>query len=208
MVQNTGILILCFLAGHVLRVSASYNECEAKEFGKCNQVFTDVFQKADKNQNVVDIYCKALKVRVECMASNTECVGEAIDLMRFAFLQHVTLDTTLGTCTNFDLEPLRKLVHANEKYHTMIAGLKDLEKDHFQPCAAKKNVYCASRFAEELKSGAKLCHALPNFFKCYESKTLVCDDKIYKDFVVDVIRTDSELKEFVKKFPNAMPGCS
>lgn len=36
------------------------------------------------------------------------------------------------------------------------------------------------------QSGGKLCQTLPNVFKCYESKTMDCDDEMYKDYIADV----------------------
>ncbi|XP_031560563.1 uncharacterized protein LOC116296649 [Actinia tenebrosa] len=208
MVQKTACMILCLLAGQVFAVTAtSYNQCEVQEISKCDRVFTNTIRNADESQTLIDIYCNTYKVAgVDCLTSKPKCVGKIIDLLRFMVLQHMILDSKLGLCPNPDrLAPLRELVQANEKYRMKIAGLKELDADKFEPCTAKKNLYCASRFAEEVRNGGKAFHALTKFWDCYESKTMACDDQIYKDYVADVKTAGKKLRDFMKAFPVLIP---
>ncbi|XP_078377594.1 uncharacterized protein LOC144660735 isoform X2 [Oculina patagonica] len=196
------LLIAVILASSNVK---GYESCEYENLHKCDEGFVAGFQ-AHPNDPDMGIYCNVFQHFGDCSSSTSQCKGKFIDSQRYIILQHMTMDKTSGLCPRHDLEALKEVVRADDKYRLHIEHLSGVGNDDFEPCAARIHRKCATQIQEEMESGEEMCTSLNDFIKCYENLEESCSAKIYKDWIGLLRKFASQVLKMYKESPGVMPG--
>lgn len=117
------------------------------------------------------------------------------------------VDKTLELCPNYNLEPLKTIVQADEEYRLHIEHLSGVGKDDFAPCAASIHVNCATQAQQDFEDGVALCPTVKNYIQCYKNPENPCTAQIYTDYINLLKNYESHVLEMYHEIPGVTPGC-
>ncbi|KAL9966673.1 hypothetical protein ACROYT_G024785 [Oculina patagonica] len=186
--------------------ATSFKQCEYEYLHKCDEGFVAGFE-AHPHDPDMGIYCNVFQGFADCLSSSSQCKGKFIDSYRYIILQRMIMDKTLGLCPEHDLEDFKEVVRADDKYRIHIEHLSGVDKDSFEPCAARIHLKCATQMQEEMKNGVKMCTSIKDFIKCYKNPGESCNAKIYKHFINVLEKYASKMLKLYKEHPGVMPAC-